>query len=77
MTTVRLNLSFDPQTVDLVRARAREVGKPVSRYLADLVAADPQSALDQLAAEGYRELATDATAFAYASIPLARESWSE
>lgn len=75
MKIVKLKLSFDSQTAELVQTRAREVGKPVDRYLSDLVAADAQGAKDHLAAEGYSALSTDASAFAEASFPLAMNIW--
>jgi hypothetical protein len=77
MTAIKLNLSFEPHTAELVRARARALGKPVSRYLADLVESDAQCARDQLAAEGYRALSADNREFADASTSLAQEIWPE
>ncbi len=75
MASVKLNISLDVQTVALLKSRAAEEGQPVSRYIADLVAADQRRREDDLAAEGYQVLAADTGAFAEAALPLARETW--
>lgn len=74
MTTVNHNLSFDSQAVELVQARAKEVGKPVNPRLVDPVE-EAQNARNHLAAEGYCALATEAIAFAEASFPIALNIW--
>lgn len=77
MSAIKLNLSFEPSAAELIRARAQELQKPVSRYLADLAEADARSARDRLAAEGYRLLSADTGEFAAAAWPLAVETWPE
>lgn len=77
MACVKISLSLEASVVDLLRARAAEEGKPLSRYLAALVQADQQRREDALAAQGYRELARDSEEFSRQATGLAAEVWPE
>jgi hypothetical protein len=77
MNAVKLNLSFEASAAELIRSRAQDLGKPISRYLADLAEAEARGATDRLAAEGYRELARDTADFAAEALAMAGETWPE
>lgn len=77
MSAVRLSVSLDSRVAGLLRRRALEAGQPVSRYLAGLIAADAARQLDTLAAEGYRALSSETSAFAEAAVAVAAETWPE
>lgn len=75
MATVKVSLSLDEGVVELLRASAAREGKPLSRYLADLVRADERRRQDLLAAQGYQELAALSLEFAEGAQKLAAEVW--
>ncbi len=77
MPVVKMNLTLEPAIAEQMRARAHEQSKPVSRYVADLVAADVRRRQNELAAEGYRQLAADSAEFAEAALPLGTENWPD
>jgi hypothetical protein len=77
MPSVKLSISLDTATADLLRHRSRLAGKPTSRYLSELVRDDDRRCRDALAEEGYRLLSADTTDFADAALPLAAETWPE
>jgi len=73
MGSIKLNISMDEKAVETLRRRAAEAGKPMGRFLAELVEDDERRARDALAEEGYRVLAADTQAFAEAAWPLVQE----
>lgn len=75
MAHVKVNLSFEGRVAAMLRRQAAEQGKPVSRYLAQLIEADVRQRQDRLAEEGYRHLAQEAQAFARDAQALAGETW--
>lgn len=75
MAAVKLNLSFEPQIAETLRRRAQETGKPVSRYLSELVEGEARRARDELAAAGYEEVAAEARSFAEEALGLWQEQW--
>jgi len=75
MSHVKVNLSFDSRVAAMLRGQAAEQGKPVSRYLAQLIEADFRRRQDRLAEEGYRHMASEAQAFAREAQSLAGETW--
>lgn len=75
MATVKVSLSLDESVVELLRASAAREGKPLSRYLADLVRADERRRQDLLAAQGYQDLAGENLEFAEGALKLAVEVW--
>lgn len=77
MPVVKLNLSVDPAVAETLRERAKEEGKPLSRYLSDLIERDARRRRDEVAAIGYWELSQDTGAFAEAALPVAGEVWPE
>jgi hypothetical protein len=74
---VKMNFSFDAGVAEAIRQRAREQGKPASRYVSDLVERDARQAREDLAAAGYREVAAAAQEFAQAAGPTAAETWPD
>ncbi len=77
MPVVKLNLSFDPPTAELIRTRALAQQKQVSVYVAELARAEARRAEDALAAEGYRVLSEDTGSFAATALELSAETWPE
>ncbi|MBM3493257.1 MAG: hypothetical protein FJX72_02880 [Armatimonadetes bacterium] len=75
MPAVRINISLEPEVVAVLRRRSRRMQMPASRYIAALVQADAQRALDEAAEEGYRLLSSGAGAFAQAAAAIADETW--
>jgi hypothetical protein len=72
---VKISLSFDTLVAEKLKRRAKELGKPASRYIAQLVEADVRAEQDRLAEEGYRLLSADTASFAEAALPLASDTW--
>ncbi|HET6386561.1 MAG TPA: hypothetical protein VFJ58_24485 [Armatimonadota bacterium] len=64
-------------TAEALRRRASEAGKPVTRYLTDLIREDEKRYRDALAEEGYSLLAGASTRFAESALPVAAETWPE
>lgn len=77
MAHVKLNISLDDEVARHVRQRAHESNQTISGYLSALVRDDARRAQDELAAEGYRELAEDLRSFARDASAIAHEVWSE
>src|SRR5438445_8344439 len=75
MAAIKLNISLDENAARTLRRRAAEVGKPASRYLADLIEEDAKRSQDELAAEGYRALSADTAGFAAQVWAIAAEWW--
>ncbi len=73
MASIKLNISMEDRAAETLRRRAAETGKPMGRFLADLVEAEARQAQDALAEEGYRVLSEDTSAFAKLAWPLAKE----
>jgi hypothetical protein len=77
LATLRLTISLNQEVALLLRQRASELRKPVSRYLADLIREDARKQQDELAAEGYNLLSADTGVFAAAAWSLVAQSWPE
>jgi hypothetical protein len=77
MAVVKMNLSLDERTATLMRQRAAEQGKPIARYVSELVEQDVRSAQDRLGAEGYQLLAEESRHFAGMSFEAGAETWPE
>lgn len=73
----KMNLSFEPRVAAMIRERAKQLGKPISRYLADLAEPDGRRHRNELAVEGYRALNADTGAFAESALCLSNETWPE
>ena len=73
--STKVSMSFDPDTAELLKQRARQEGKPASQYVAGLVQADARRYREELAAAGYQELAADTAAFAERAVRIAPETW--
>jgi hypothetical protein len=59
MSAEKVQLSLDPSVAATMRQRARELAKPVSHYVAELVMRDARDERDALAEAGYRELGAE------------------
>lgn len=77
MPAEKMNLSFDSGVAALIRQRAAEQSKPVSRYLADLAQQEARANLDALAEEGYRVLSGESRAFAELGPSAVAEHWPD
>lgn len=77
MSVVKLNISLEPEVVEMLRRGSGVQGKSMSGYLSDLIRRDHRRRQDELAEEGYRLLNEDTAAFADVSLHLAKEVWSD
>ncbi len=77
MPVVKLNVSLESQIAATLKRRAADLKMPASRYLSDLIVDEVRRSQDALAAEGYRLLSREVTAFSEQALPAGLESWPE
>ena len=72
---MRISVTLDERTVQVLRHRAEAKNQSVPRYLAEMAQAEANRADDALAEEGYRLLASDTQEFADKAIDIANRDW--
>jgi len=72
---MRISVTLDDRTVQILRRRAEERNQSVSPYLAEMAVAEAQREDDALAEEGYRLLTPDTQDFADNALGVVRQDW--
>jgi hypothetical protein len=77
MPSIKMNISLDASVAATLRRRSREISKPASRYISDLIVEDERAQRDALAAEGYRALSGESRELEEEAWKIAAEGWPE
>ncbi|MCW3097054.1 MAG: hypothetical protein JWL77_2672 [Chthonomonadaceae bacterium] len=72
---MRISLTLDDRTVQVLRRRAEAKNQSVPRYLAEMAQAEAKREDYALAEEGYSLLATDTQDFAENALEIVRQDW--
>jgi hypothetical protein len=73
--TMRISLTLDDRTVQVLRRRAEAKNQSVPRYIAEMAQAEAKREDYALAEEGYRLLANDTQDFAEDALAIAKADW--
>ncbi len=77
MTTERITVTLPSEIAERLRREGKEQRKPVSRLVAEALAAQEEQRIRQRMIEGYKAVAAENLKFAEEALPLALETWPD